>query len=71
MTYPLVQDLAADGIPVTVTCGLLGFSRQAFYAWQADPVSERDLVDVRSSRLAHGAERVDAGDSLSQHAVRS
>ncbi len=28
MRYPLVLDLAADGIPVEVTCGLLGFSRQ-------------------------------------------
>jgi putative transposase len=25
MTYPLVTDLAADGIPVAVTCQVLGF----------------------------------------------
>ena len=30
MTYPLVLDLAADGIPVAVTCRVLGFSTQAF-----------------------------------------
>ena len=36
MTYPLVRDLAADGIPVTVACRVLGFSRQAFYAWDID-----------------------------------
>ena len=28
MTYPLVRDLAADGIPVTVTCRVLKFSPQ-------------------------------------------
>ena len=42
MSYPLVLDLAADGIPVAVTCRVLGFSKQAFYAWRADPVSQRD-----------------------------
>jgi hypothetical protein len=30
MTYPLVQELAAEGIPVRLTCGVLGFSPQAF-----------------------------------------
>jgi putative transposase len=42
MTYPLVRDLAADGIPVAVTCRVLGFSKQAFYAWCRNPVSHRD-----------------------------
>jgi putative transposase len=37
MRYPLVLDLAADGVPVVVTCRVLGFSKQAFYAWRADP----------------------------------
>jgi transposase InsO family protein len=42
MRYPLVLDLAADGIPVAVTCRALGFSKQAFYAWKNSPVSQRD-----------------------------
>ena len=46
MMYPLVQDLAADKIPVTVTCRVLGFSKQAFYKWQANPVSRRDWDDA-------------------------
>jgi putative transposase len=46
MTYPLVLDLAADGIPVTVTCRVLGFSTQGFYKWCANPVSDRDWDDA-------------------------
>ncbi|WP_369137394.1 IS3 family transposase [Modestobacter versicolor] len=46
MMYPLVRELAADDIPVAVTCRVLGFSKQAFYKWQADPVSQRDWDDA-------------------------
>lgn len=46
MMYPLVLDLAADGVPVTVTCRVLGFSTQAFYQWKAQPVSARDWDDA-------------------------
>jgi putative transposase len=42
MKYPLVRDLAAEGVPVAVTCRVLGFSKQAFYAWCQNPVSRRD-----------------------------
>ena len=43
MTYPLVRDLAAEGFPVRLTCGVLGFSAQAFYAWNKNPVTLLDL----------------------------
>ncbi|MEU4842369.1 IS3 family transposase [Nocardia testacea] len=46
MSYPLVLDLAADGIPVAVTCRVLGFSTQAFYKWKRCPVSKRDWDDA-------------------------
>jgi putative transposase len=46
MRYPLVQELAAEGFPVRLTCGVLGFSTQAFYKWAADPICERDLHDA-------------------------
>lgn len=46
MIYPLVLDLAADGIPVAVTCRVLGFSKQAFYAWKKEPVTRRDWDDA-------------------------
>ena len=46
MMFPLVQDLAAEGIGVRLTCGVLGFSPQAFYKWRARPCSQRDLDDA-------------------------
>ncbi len=46
MMYPLVQELAVEGFAVTVTCGMLGFSPQAFYTWQADPICQRDWDDA-------------------------
>ena len=46
MMYPLVLDLAADGVPVAVACRVLGFSKQAFYQWRKDPVSQHDWDDA-------------------------
>ena len=46
MMSPLVLDLADDGIPVAVTCRVLGFSKQAFYRWRANPCSDRDWNDA-------------------------
>ena len=46
MKFPLVHELAARGFPVRLTCGVLGFSAQAFYKWQADPVCRRDYDDA-------------------------
>jgi hypothetical protein len=37
MKFPLVRDLAARGFPVRLTCGVLGFSAQAFYKWCQGP----------------------------------
>jgi putative transposase len=46
MMYPLVLDLASDGVPVTVTCRVLGFSTQAFYKWRKAPLTPRDWNDA-------------------------
>ena len=57
MSYPLVRDLAAEGIPVRLTCGVLGHSTQAYYAWAAAPISQRDLEDAYLTNAlidAHG-----------------
>ncbi|WP_204814883.1 IS3 family transposase [Paenarthrobacter ilicis] len=59
MIYPLVTDLAADGVPVAVTCRVLGFSKQGYYRWRASPVTERDWVDAH---LVNAARDIHAED---------
>lgn len=59
MTYPLVCDLAADGIPVAVTCRVLGFSKQAYYQWKRQPISSRDLDDAYLTNAALDIHRDD------------
>ena len=59
MRYPLVLDLAADKIPVAVTCRVLGFSKQAFSAWRQNPVSRRDWDDAHLINAAADIHRDD------------
>lgn len=59
MMFPLVRDLAAEGIPVAVTCEVLGFSRQAFYKWQHQPMSDRDWDDAHLVNAIVDAHRDD------------
>lgn len=59
MMFPLVRDLATDGIPVAVTCGILGFSRQAYYAWLACPVTDRDWDDAHAVHVLRQAHQDD------------
>jgi len=46
MMYPLVRELAVDGIPVAVTCRVLDFSKQGYFKWLANPVTDRDWADA-------------------------
>jgi hypothetical protein len=46
MMYPLVRELAADGIPVAVTCRVLKIARQAYYRWLAAPVTDAELEEA-------------------------
>ena len=46
MTYPLVLELAANGIAVTLICRVLGFSTQGFHRWKANPITHRDWADA-------------------------
>jgi putative transposase len=59
MSCPLVPGLAADGVPVAVTCRVLGFSKQAFYAWKRDPVPQRDWDDAHLINAALDVHRDD------------
>jgi transposase InsO family protein len=78
MIYPLVQELAAEHIPVAVTCRVLGFSKQAFYKWQAAPVSQRDWDDAHLVNAAIDIHHDDpefgyrfVADELAQQGVRA
>ena len=44
MMYPLVRELAVDGIPVTVTCRVLKIARAPYYRWLAAPVTDAELA---------------------------
>jgi putative transposase len=46
MKYPLVLDLQREGVPVALTCRVLGFSKQAFYEWKANPITDREWSDA-------------------------
>jgi len=61
MIYPLVRELAADGIPITVTCRVLSFTPQAFHKWRANPVSGRDWSDAH---LVDAAREIHADDPV-------
>ena len=61
MMFPLVRDLAAAGIPVTVTCRALGFSKQAFYAWKRNPVPRRDWDEAHLINAAIDIHHDDPG----------
>jgi putative transposase len=59
MMYPLVLELAADGIPAVVTCRVLGFTPQAFHKWKANPISDRDWANAHLINAAHDIHRDD------------
>ncbi len=42
--YPLVNELAADGIPVACRAGSLNIARQPYYRWLAHPVTDAELA---------------------------
>ena len=59
MIYPLVRDLAVDGIPVTVTCRVLKIARQPYYRWLAEPVSSSMWVEAHRADALFDAHRDD------------
>lgn len=52
MMYPLVRDLAAEKIPVAVTCRVLRFSKQGYFRWRRRPCSRRDLDNAYLTNVA-------------------
>ena len=59
MMYPLVRELAGDGIPVSVTCRVLKIARQPYYRWLACPVTDADLTAAYRANALFDAHRDD------------
>jgi transposase InsO family protein len=57
--YPLVSELAADGIPVVVSCRVLGLARQPYYRWLDQPISDGQLEEAYLANAIHDAHRDD------------
>jgi putative transposase len=69
MTYTFIAQHCSD-LPRAVCCRVMGVSTSSFYAWQATPVTEKDLDDAaltntivdiwKMSRRSYGSPRVHA-----------
>lgn len=59
MRYPLVRELAADGIPVAVTCRVLKLSRQPYYRWLRNPITDAEIVEAYRANALFDAHRDD------------
>jgi putative transposase len=54
-----VKELAADRIPVAVTCRVLKLARQPYYRWLADPIVKAEVVEAYRSNALFDAHRDD------------
>lgn len=54
-----MKELAADGIPVAVTCRVLKLARQPYYRWLAQPVTDAELVEAYRANALFDAHRDD------------
>lgn len=59
MIYPLVRELAGDGIHVTVTCRVLKIARQPYYRWQQQPVTESEWAQAHLANALFDAHHDD------------
>lgn len=55
MIYPLVSELAADGVPVAVTCRVLKLARQPYYRWREQPMTSSEWVQAHRINALHDA----------------
>lgn len=54
-----MSELAADGIPVAVTCRVLNIARQPYYRWLSRPVTDADLDEAYRANALFDAHRED------------
>jgi transposase InsO family protein len=59
MMYPLVRELAADGVPVAVTCRVLKIARQPYYRWLANPVTDAEVAEAYRANALFDAHKDD------------
>ena len=57
--FPLVRELAVDGIPVTVTCRVLNLCRQQYYRWLDQPITDGQLDEAWLANAIFDAHRDD------------
>lgn len=57
--YPLVRELAVDGIPVVVSCRVLNLARQPYYRWLASPFTDGQLAEAHLANAIYDAHRDD------------
>jgi len=50
-----VSELAADGIPVTVSCRQLKLARQPNYRWLVSPITESELSEAYRANVLFDA----------------
>ena len=53
--YPLVRELAVDGIPVVVSCRVLRLARQPYYRWLLTPIVDTQLDEAYLANAIHDA----------------
>lgn len=54
-----MSELAADGIPVAVTCRVLNIARQPYYRWRARPITAAELERAYRANALFDAHRDD------------
>ncbi len=59
MMYPLVRELAVDGVPVTVTCRVLKIARQPYYRWLECRVTDAEWDEAQLANAVFDAHRDD------------
>jgi putative transposase len=54
-----VSELAADGVPVAVTCRVLKLARQPYYRWLANPITDAERTQAYRANAVFDAHRDD------------
>ena len=62
--FHLVKEFAADRIPVAVTCRVLKLSRQPYYRWLVEPVTDNEIVEAHRANALFDARHDQLHDVL-------